>query len=161
MARPPALATVQVGVISDTHGLVRPAAVAALAGVDLIVHAGDVGGAEVIAALEAIAPIHAVRGNTDHGAWAARYPVTAVVEAGAALLYVLHDAAALDLDPRAAGFAAVITGHSHRAANRERDGVLFFNPGSAGPRRFTLPVTLGRLTVRGGEVRGEIVVLEP
>jgi len=155
------LATMHVGVIADTHGLLRPEALTALAGVDLIIHAGDVGGPEILQALAAIAPVTAVRGNVDHGHWAARCPKTAVVEAGAARIYVLHDAAHLDLDPRTAGFAAVVSGHTHRASARERDGVLYFNPGSAGPRRFSLPVTMGRLVVEGRSVRAEIVALEP
>ncbi|MBI5482112.1 MAG: metallophosphoesterase family protein [Deltaproteobacteria bacterium] len=150
-----------IGVISDTHGRLRPAALEALAGVDLIIHAGDVGAPEILKELAAIAPVTAVRGNVDRGHWANRLPRTAVVEAGGARIYVLHDAAAIDLDPQAAGFAVVVTGHTHRAAMREQDGILYFNPGSAGPRRFGLPVTVGRLTVSGGKVRGEIVALEP
>jgi hypothetical protein len=155
------LEPLQIGVISDTHGLLRPAATKALAGVDLIIHAGDVGAPEILPALQALAPVTAVRGNVDRGAWASRLPGTAVLEAGGARIYVLHDAAQLDLDPQAAGFAAVVSGHSHRPAIRERDGVLHFNPGSAGPRRFGLPITMGRLVVEGGTVRGEIVLLEP
>lgn len=157
---PPALATVTIGVISDTHGLLRPAALRALTGSHLIVHAGDVGGQEILEELAAIAPLTAVRGNVDRGTWADRLPRTAVVEAGGVRLYVLHDVAQLDLDPQAAGFAAVVSGHSHRAALKERDGVLYFNPGSAGPRRFSLPITLGRLIVEGGKVRGELVALD-
>ena len=149
------------GVISDTHGLLRPEATRALAGVDLIIHAGDVGAPEILKELEAIAPVTVVRGNVDRGHWANRCPKTAVLEAGGVRIYVLHDAAQLDLDPQAAGFAAVVTGHTHRASMRERDGVLYFNPGSAGPRRFSLPITMGRLIVEGGKVRGEIVMLEP
>ncbi|HSN33844.1 MAG TPA: metallophosphoesterase family protein [Ideonella sp.] len=135
----------RIGVIADTHGLVRPEALAALAGSDLIVHAGDVGGPEVLAALGAIAPVRAVRGNNDKGAWAARLPERDVVEVGARRLYVLHDVKELELDPAAAGYAAVIAGHSHRPRNEVVGGVLYFNPGSAGPRRFSLPVTVGRL----------------
>src|SRR5262249_42051576 len=144
-----------VGLISDTHGLVRPGALAALAGVDLIVHAGDVGGPEVLAALAALAPVRAVRGNNDHGAWAQALPLTDVVTAGEALLYVLHDEHELDLDPAAAGFAAIVSGHSHRPRIEERRGVLHVNPGSAGPRRFRLPISLARLFVDGGRVRAE------
>jgi len=157
---PDTLATVCLGVISDTHGLLRPAAVRALAGVDRIIHAGDVGEPEILEELAAIAPVTAVRGNVDRGPWADRLPRTAVVEAGGVRIYVRHGDAALDLDPQAAGFAAVVTGHTHRAALRERDGVLYFNPGSAGPRRFSLPITMGRLIVEGGRVRGELTTLD-
>jgi len=155
-----AVATV-VGVLSDTHGLVRPAALDALRGVDAIVHAGDVGGPEVLAALAAIAPVTAVRGNNDRGAWAARLPATAAVELGGAWLYCLHDVHELDVDPRVAGFAAVIAGHSHRPAAEWRDGVLFLNPGSAGPRRFRLPIALARLRIpAAGRLEPEILTLE-
>lgn len=149
-----------VGVISDTHGLVRPAALAALKGSDVIVHAGDIGAPEVLSALAAIAPVTAVRGNNDRGAWTQALTDTAAVQAGEAWLYVLHDIHELDLDPKAAGFAAVIAGHSHRPAITARDGVLFVNPGSAGPRRFTLPVAVARLRVRGSRVTGEVVLLD-
>jgi uncharacterized protein len=149
-----------VGLISDTHGLLRPQAVDALRGADLIVHAGDVGSDAVLANLRSIAPLHAVRGNNDHGPWARDLPDTAVVEVGDAWLYVLHDLHGLDLDPRAAGFAAVIAGHSHRPQIEERRGVLYVNPGSAGPRRFTLPIALARLHVVDASVRAELVLLE-
>jgi putative phosphoesterase len=145
-----------VGLISDTHGLLRPEALRALAGVDHIIHAGDIGGQEVLSALQALAPLSAVRGNNDRGSWAAGLPATDVVQLGACSLYVLHDVHELDLDPAAAGFAAVITGHSHRPGISERDGVLFVNPGSAGPRRFSLPVAVGFLEVDGATVRGRI-----
>ena len=148
------------GVISDTHGLVRPEALAALAGVERIVHAGDIGAPAVLHALERIAPVTAVRGNNDRDAWAAAIPETEVVEVGGLSLYVLHDLHELDLDPRAAGFAAVIAGHSHQPRQQERDGVLFFNPGSAGPRRFKLPISVGRLRVAGGRVAGALVTLD-
>ncbi len=149
-----------IGVISDTHGLLRPEAVAALAGVERIVHAGDIGSPEVIAALQRIAPVSAVRGNNDREAWAADIPETEVVEVGAVSLYVLHDLHELDLDPRAAGFAAVIAGHSHQPRREERAGVLYLNPGSAGPRRFKLPISLARLTVAGRRVQAKLVTLE-
>ncbi|MEZ5290671.1 MAG: metallophosphoesterase family protein [Vicinamibacterales bacterium] len=138
-----------VGVISDTHGLLRQTAIEALRGVDLIVHAGDVGGPDVLDALRALAPTFAVRGNVDTSPWGRTLPETEVVEVAGRHLYVLHDRAALDLDPRAAGFAAVIFGHSHRPEAVEKDGVLYLNPGSAGPRRFSLPISLARLTVTG------------
>ncbi len=137
----------------------RPEALAALAGVVHIVHAGDVGGPAVLEHLARIAPVTAVRGNNDRDAWAASLPETAVVELGGAALYVLHDRKQLDVDPRGAGFAAVISGHSHRPGQERRDGVLYVNPGSAGPRRFRLPVSVGRLTIAGGRVRGRLIEL--
>jgi hypothetical protein len=149
-----------VGVISDTHGLVRPQALDALRGSDRIVHAGDIGAPAVLDALAAIAPVTAIRGNNDRGVWTRALPDTTVVEVGGAWLYVLHDVHELDLDPRAAGFAAVIAGHSHRPLIADRNGTLFVNPGSAGPRRFSLPVAVARLSVRAGAVRGEVVVLD-
>jgi putative phosphoesterase len=147
------------GIISDTHGLVRPQAVKALAGVEVIIHAGDIGDAEVLEALRAVAPVVAVRGNNDKGDWALALPATEVVEVGRAALYVLHDVKALDLDPVAAGFDAVISGHSHRPAMATRQGVLFLNPGSAGPRRFKLPVSVARLRIRGKTLDAQLVEL--
>ena len=135
----------RVGLISDTHGLLRPEAVEALQGSELIIHAGDVGNPEILESLRGIAPVVAVRGNTDKEEWAQSLPLTAVAEAGAVLIYVLHDVNAVDLNPRAAGFQIVISGHSHKPGKMEREGVLFVNPGSAGPRRFRLPVTVARL----------------
>jgi putative phosphoesterase len=149
-----------VGVISDTHGLVRPAALEALAGAELIVHAGDVGAPEVLEQLRAVAPVVAVRGNNDRAPWARDLAATEVVELDGLFLYVLHDVNELDLDPRAAGFRAVIAGHSHRPGVGERDGVLFLNPGSAGPRRFRLPITVARLRICGGDLDATIVDLE-
>jgi putative phosphoesterase len=148
-----------VGVISDTHGLLRPEACAALAGADLIVHAGDIGDPRVLAGLAAIAPLHAVRGNIDRGAWADAIDTTAAVEVNGQWLYVLHDLRELDLEPRAAGFAAVIAGHSHRPRIEERGGVLYVNPGSAGPRRFKLPIALARLRVTDRGASAEILEL--
>ena len=148
-----------VGVISDTHGLLRPEATEALKGSDLIVHAGDVGGAQILEQLRAIAPTFAVRGNVDTGEWAKALPMTDVVEVGQLQLYVLHDVAALDLDPSAAGFAAVIYGHSHRPVAEIRHGVLFLNPGSAGPRRFTLPIAIAKLRVVGDQLSHETIEL--
>lgn len=147
------------GVISDTHGLLRPEAVAALRGVDRIVHAGDIGAPEVLAALGELAPVTAVRGNNDKGPWARTIAETQVVDADGVLIYVIHDVAQLDVDPAAGGFGVVIAGHSHVPRNELRDGVLWFNPGSAGPRRFKLPIALGRLTIEAGRARGEIVTL--
>ncbi|HSF06110.1 MAG TPA: metallophosphoesterase family protein [Methylomirabilota bacterium] len=148
-----------VGVISDTHGLLRPEAVAALRGVGAIVHAGDIGSPEILRSLSALAPVTAVRGNNDREPWARALPETAVVRIGTTRLYVLHDVKELGLDPGARGFAAVLSGHSHQPHAEQRDGVLFFNPGSAGPRRFRLPVSVGRLTIAGGRVSAEILTL--
>lgn len=150
---------ITVGVISDTHGLLRPEAVAALRGSDLIVHAGDVGGAAVLDGLRELAPVAAVRGNNDHGPWADALPATDAVEVGGLWLYVLHDLHELDLDPAAAGFAAVIAGHSHKPRLETKRGVLYLNPGSAGPRRFTLPVAVARLHIAAGRVEAETVDL--
>jgi putative phosphoesterase len=144
-----------IGVISDTHGLLRPEALAALRGSDFIIHAGDVGDPQILTALEAIAPVTAIRGNVDTEPWARSLPETNVLEAGGLSIYILHDLARLDLKPEAAGFSAVIYGHSHQPAQHTRDGVLYFNPGSAGPRRFNLPISLGRLTVRDSVISAE------
>jgi putative phosphoesterase len=148
-----------VGVISDTHGLLRPEAARALAGADRIIHAGDIGAPEILEALARIAPVSAVRGNNDRAPWASALPDTAVVEVGRVLVYVLHDRHELDLDPAAAGFRVVVAGHSHRPGQEEKGGVLYFNPGSAGPRRFSLPISIGRLVVDGDAVRGELETL--
>jgi len=148
-----------VGIISDTHGLLRPEAVDALRDSQLIVHAGDVGDPEILEHLRAIAPTMAVRGNVDRGPWAKALPLTDVVEAGNLRLYVLHDLASLDLNPKAADFAAVISGHTHRPMAQVRDGVLYLNPGSAGPRRFTLPIAVARLRIAGDHLSHEIVEL--
>ncbi|HEX8353485.1 MAG TPA: metallophosphoesterase family protein [Pyrinomonadaceae bacterium] len=148
-----------VGVISDTHGLVRPEALEALKGSELIIHAGDIGGPEVIEALRRVAPVAAVRGNNDRGGWAEAFPEYEVVEFGAASVYVLHDLKELNLSPEAAGFRVVVSGHSHRPLAEERRGVLYLNPGSAGPRRFKLPVTVARLKLNGGDADAEIISL--
>jgi uncharacterized protein len=134
-----------VGLISDTHGLLRPEAVQALAGADLIIHAGDVGNPEILDALRAVAPVVAVRGNIDTGDWADALPSTTVAEVGSTLIYVLHIIEDMDLDPAAAGFAVVVSGHSHKPGSQQHHGVLYVNPGSAGPRRFKLPVTVARM----------------
>jgi uncharacterized protein len=136
-----------IGLISDTHGLLRPQALRALEGSDLIIHAGDVGDPEILDALRTVAPVFAVRGNVDTEPWALALPETEAIEIDAATIYVLHDVHALDLDPVASGFHIVVSGHSHKPARAEHGGVLFLNPGSAGPRRFDLPVTVARLDV--------------
>lgn len=148
-----------IGVISDTHGPARPEAARALAGVSLIIHAGDVGTPDVLKELRGIAPVVAVRGNTDTEYWARGLRETEVAEAGDVSLYVLHDLARLDLDPGVAGFGAVISGHTHRPLIEERNGILFLNPGSAGPRRSTLPVSLALIRIRGKALAAEIVGL--
>lgn len=147
------------GLISDTHGLLRPEAVVALQGAEQILHAGDIGEPEILSALAAIAPVVAVRGNNDKGAWATAVPETAIVEVDGQRLYMLHDVKELDLDPAGAGFAAVIFGHSHRPRIERCGDVLMVNPGSAGPRRFTLPVTVARLYVHEGILTAELVAL--
>lgn len=148
-----------IGVISDTHGLLRWEAEAALAKVDHIIHAGDVGAPEVIERLQRIAPLTVVRGNNDRGPWADPLPESAIVDICDRRIYVLHDIAKLELDPVADRFAAVIAGHSHKPVISEKDGVLFLNPGSAGPRRFSLPVAVAKLFVDDGAVRAEILRL--
>jgi uncharacterized protein len=148
-----------VGVISDTHGLLRPQALAALAGAQLIIHAGDVGSPDILPSLSRLARVEAVRGNVDIDSWALALPETTVVEVEGRSLYVLHDVKQLDLEPRAAGFTAVISGHSHSPASETRNGVLFFNPGSAGPQRFNLPISVGRLWLSSQGIRAEIVEL--
>ncbi len=148
------------GVISDTHGLLRPQAVEALRGSDRILHAGDIGTPEILEALVEIAPVTAIRGNVDTHAWARALPETEVVNAGGVFIYILHDLGHLDLKLGAAGFRVVVYGHSHQPKIEEKNGVLYFNPGSAGPRRFRLPVSVGRLTIASGEVRAELVELE-
>lgn len=152
-----------IGVISDTHGLLREEAFDALRGSELIIHAGDVGGEDILTRLSAIAPVYAVRGNTDGGAFGATLPRTEMIDIGSdgdCLAYAIHDISELDIDPRAAGVSVVIYGHSHRPLIEEKDGVVFFNPGAAGHRRFSLPVTVGRIEVRGGRPRASIIDLE-
>lgn len=150
-----------IGVISDTHGLLRPEALAALRGSDFIIHAGDVGDLQILTALEAIAPVTAVRGNVDTEPWARTLPETNVLEADGVSIHILHDLARLDLKPEAAGFAAVISGHSHQPTQQTRNGVLYFNPGSAGPRRFNLPISLGRLIIKNAALSAELIELGP
>ena len=149
-----------IGVISDTHGLLRPEAVRAMRGSDHIIHTGDVGALGIVDELSALAPVTAVRGNIDRGGgWAQKLPEDAVFEIAGISIYVLHDLAQLDLKPKAAGFAVVVSGHSHVPKQERREGVLYFNPGSAGPRRFKLPVCIGKLILENGRVQGEIMLL--
>src|SRR5688572_4229398 len=147
-----------IGVISDTHGLLRTEVKKLFSGVNLILHAGDIGAPEVLEELKQWAPVTAVRGNNDKGKWAERIPETEVVQVGSAYLYMLHDVKELDLNPTAADFQVVISGHSHKPSIDRRDGVLYLNPGSAGPRRFTLPVSVARLTVEDSAVAGELSI---
>jgi putative phosphoesterase len=151
--------TVILGVISDTHGLLRPEAIEALRGSDGILHAGDVGAPEILEALAQIAPVTAIRGNVDTDVWARALPKTEVVEAGGVAIYMLHDLGQLDLK-LGTGFRVVVYGHSHQPKIEEKNGVLYFNPGSAGPRRFHLPVSLGKLLIREREVRAELIELK-
>ncbi|SFD99397.1 metallophosphoesterase family protein [Massilia yuzhufengensis] len=150
----------RVGLISDTHGLLRPEALAFLRGSNHIIHAGDITGPEILAPLAAIAPLTVVRGNNDRGAWAQAIPETAVLRLGPVAIYVIHDIKELPLDPVAAGMRVVVSGHSHRPSCREQGGVLFVNPGSAGRRRFTLPISVGELVIEGGQARARIVELD-
>ena len=150
----------RVGVISDTHGLLRPEAVEALRGSELILHAGDVGKPEILETLRKIAPVVAVRGNVDTEPWAHALPVTAIAEAGAAMVYMIHDVKEMDLNPATAGFQIVLSGHSHKPGKMQRDGVLYVNPGSAGLRRFQLPVTVARLNLSSTPYAVEFVELK-
>lgn len=149
-----------IGVISDTHGLLRPAVVKAFAGVQLVLHAGDVGKPAVLEELTKIAPVVAVRGNTDHGGWAQKLPVQEIVEIDETAIYIIHDLQAMDLNPAAAGFQVVVSGHSHDPRIVRKNGVLYLNPGSAGPRRFRLPITLALLKIDGSRLRAELIDLE-
>lgn len=152
---------IHIGVISDTHGLLRPEATEALRGSDMILHAGDVCGFEVVEELREIAPVTVVRGNNDHDPWGSRLPETVTVDVGGVRIHMLHDLHQLAIDPRAEDVRVVVTGHSHQPLRELRSKVLHFNPGSAGPRRFRLPISVGRLVVRGGRVSARIVVLAP
>lgn len=156
-----AAAKMRIGVISDTHGLLRPEAEAALQGVDLILHAGDVGRPEIVDQLKTIAPVFAVRGNVDTEKWALELPETSVVEADGVCLYLIHNLRQLDLSPKGAGIDIVINGHTHQAEQWERDGVLYLNPGSAGPRRFKLPVTTAVIDLGTDPWKVEILELLP
>jgi putative phosphoesterase len=154
------MASTVIGIISDTHGLLRPEAIEALRGSQQIIHAGDVGSPEILEELARIAPVTAVRGNVDKEVWARKLPESEVLEVGGVSIYVLHDLAQLDLKPEAAGFAAVVSGHSHVPKQGTRDGVLYFNPGSAGLRRFKLPISIGKFIIENGVIRGEIISLK-
>lgn len=148
-----------VGVISDTHGLLRPEAVKALLGSEHIIHAGDIGAPEIIAELRNIAQVTAIRGNVDVQTWAREFPETEVVELAGKTLYVIHDVNAMDLNPAAAGFDVVISGHSHQPKQEVKNGVLYLNPGSAGPRRFKLPISVAKIRIDGNSVTAEILLL--
>ena len=148
-----------IGIISDTHGLVRPQALEALKGVEMILHAGDVGNQQVLDTLNEIAPVVAVRGNNDKGDWAEALPDWEVVEVGEVSIYMLHDVKEIDISPSGGGFQVVVSGHSHKPSVEEKRGVLYVNPGSAGPRRFTLPVTVAHLNVNGEKINANIIEL--
>jgi len=148
-----------IGVISDTHGLLRPEAIDALRGSDRILHAGDVGTPDILEALAQIAPVTTIRGNVDTGAWAHTLPETEVVEVAGISIYMLHNLGRLDLKPEAAGIRIVIYGHSHQPKMEEKNGVLYFNPGSAGPRRFSLPVSVGKLLIDAKQIHSEFIEL--
>ncbi len=150
---------ITIGIISDTHSLLRPEALSGLQGSDQILHAGDVGDQEILSRLRTIAPVTAVRGNVDTAPWSRHLPLTEAIEVGGLLIYMLHNIGQLDLKLQAPVFRVVVYGHSHQPRVEEKNGVLFFNPGSAGPRRFTKPITIGRLTIKAGEVRPEIINL--
>jgi len=154
-----AIHDLRVGLISDTHGLLRPEARAFLMGCDYIVHGGDVGGADVLDDLAAIAPLIAVRGNNDTEPWAARLPPTELIRVGNVFVYVIHNLEELDIDPAAAGVRVIVSGHSHKPMIEERDQVLYVNPGSSGPRRFKLPISVGEIVVSGSAVKARIVDL--
>lgn len=153
------MAALVVGVISDTHGLLRPGAAAALHGMNHIIHAGDIESEHTLEELRALAPLTAVCGNCDRGPWAKGLPSEAVVELGGCLIAVVHDRTRLSLDPQAAGIAAVVSGHTHIPSCERREGVLYFNPGSAGPRRSGKPIGIGRLTIDQGKISGELLTL--
>ncbi len=149
----------RIGVISDTHGLLRPEAREFLRGCNHIIHAGDVGSENVLRELSVIAPVTVVRGNNDQGPWATALPETELVQFGELFVYVIHDLAQLDIEPQAAGVGVVVSGHSHQPAIQERNAVLYVNPGSAGPRRFKLPIAVAELNVSGKSVTSRIVEL--
>lgn len=149
----------RIGVVSDTHGLMRPEVLKIFRGVDLILHAGDIGAPEVLQELRSVAPVVAVRGNNDTGRWADDIPETELACVGGVRIYLLHDLKGMALSPSVAGFHAVVSGHSHRPSVQKREGVLFLNPGSAGPRRFTLPISVARLNVEGQKMSAKLIEL--
>lgn len=149
-----------IGVISDTHGLVRPEALDALRGTDFILHAGDIGAPEVLDSLRSIADVAAIKGNNDRDPWARRIPETAEVKLEAVKIYLIHNVRDLAIDPAGAGYRVVVSGHSHMPSIREQNGVIYLNPGSAGPRRFKLPIAVARLQVDRESVRAEIIPIE-
>jgi putative phosphoesterase len=149
----------RIGLISDTHGLLRPEATAFLQGCDHILHGGDIGGPEILEQLSALAPLTAVRGNNDTQSWAARLPESRLLEFGGITLYVIHNVDELELDPAAAGVRVIVSGHSHQPSVRERGGAIYVNPGSAGPRRFKLPISVGELQIRGTLITPKLVQL--
>jgi putative phosphoesterase len=151
--------TVRVALLSDTHGLMRPEARAFAVGCDYIIHGGDIGSPEILDELAAVAPLIAVRGNNDRQAWAAHLPETEIIRVAGAFVYVIHDLAQLDIDPHAAGVQVIVSGHSHQPLIEERDGILYVNPGSCGPRRFKLPISVGELIVEGARVAARTVEL--
>jgi putative phosphoesterase len=153
--------TQKIGVIADTHGLLRPEAIEALKGSDLIVHAGDIGKPEILEALKSVAPVVAIRGNIDTGEWCQSLPIGETVEAGEHKLYVIHNLSDLEVDPKTAGFKGVIFGHSHQPSMETRNGVLFLNPGSAGPRRFKLPISVAIIEIKGEELKPELIKIIP
>jgi hypothetical protein len=146
-------------VISDTHGLLRPEARTFLIGCDYIIHGGDIGGPEILEVLAAMAPVTAVRGNNDRGKWASRLRESELIRVGNVFFYIIHDIAELDIDPHSAGVRVVVTGHSHRPAVKEREGIVYLNPGSCGPRRFRLPISVGEVTVSGDTVTARTLEL--
>ena len=150
----------RIGLIADTHNLLRPEALAALQGVDHLIHAGDIGGPHILADLERIAPLSVVRGNNDQDSWADAIPERLTLRFGAIALHVLHDLKQLDIDPAAQGIDVVIAGHSHKPLHEKRNGVLYLHPGSAGPRRFKLPIGVGLLHIEGRQVRAKLITLE-
>lgn len=149
----------RIGIISDTHGLVRPEALSFLKGCERIIHAGDIGSAEVLSRLAAIAPVTAVRGNNDKGAWGESIPETELIECGGIYIYALHDLSQLDIDPPAAGVRVVVSGHTHKPLIERRDGITYINPGSAGPRRFKLPIAIGEILIQGETLLPRVIQL--
>jgi putative phosphoesterase len=151
--------TLRVALLSDTHGLMRPEARAFAVGCDYIIHAGDIGSAQILDELAAMAPLIAVRGNNDRQAWAAHLPDTEMIRVGGAFVYVIHDISQLDIEPHSAGVQVIVSGHSHKPLIEKRDGILYVNPGSCGPRRFRLPISVGELIVEGAQVSARTVEL--